>query len=285
MNRIIFRNLLAAVAVLAGMSAAAQNRAITWVTDPVDGHRTGVTASSADNVEESMGTVKGCKYIAPNGRVFRKGTVKKVAKLMLDAQPAMAEVKQVIGYSTREMRRTKPECELYDWFIDELMRATADSTGKKVDIGITNRGGVRIDMPAGEIQMDDIQSMFPFHNNLCYVALYGRDVRVILDQMAATSFDILGGVKVVAKNGKIVSATVDGEPLDDDKIYGVATINFLLDGGDGYFVGKNAVETIFCNGWIYDTMIDYVKALTAAGKPVEFENQHWITILKEGDKK
>ena len=278
------KSLLAAAAILAAASSYAQGPVISWSTDPIDGHRTGVTASTADNVEEAMGYVKGRTYYAPNGKKFRKGTVRKVASLMLGAQPAMSDVKKVVGYSTRVMVRKKPECELYDWFIDELMRATADSTGKKIDIGISNRGGIRIDMPAGEILCDDIQSMFPFKNNLCYVALHGRDVRAILDQMAATSFQILGGVKVVAKNGKIVSATVNGEPLDDDKVYGVATINFLLDGGDGYSVGKNAVETIFCNGWLYDTMIAYVKSLTAAGKPVEFENQHWITIIKEDGK-
>ena len=278
------KSLLAAAAILAAASSYAQGPVISWSTDPIDGHRTGVTASTADNVEEAMGYVKGRTYYAPNGKKFRKGTVRKVASLMLGAQPAMADVKKVVGYSTRVMVRKKPECELYDWFIDELMRATADSTGKKIDIGISNRGGIRIDMPAGEILCDDIESMFPFKNNLCYVALHGRDVRAILDQMAATSFQILGGVKVVAKNGKIVSATVNGEPLDDDKVYGVATINFLLDGGDGYSVGKNAVETIFCNGWLYDTMIAYVKSLTAAGKPVEFENQHWITIIKEDGK-
>ena len=278
------KSLLAAAAILAAASSYAQGPVISWSADPIDGHRTGVTASTADNVEEAMGYVKGRTYYAPNGKKFRKGTVRKVASLMLGAQPAMADVKKVVGYSTRVMVRKKPECELYDWFIDELMRATADSTGKKIDIGISNRGGIRIDMPAGEILCDDIQSMFPFKNNLCYVALHGRDVRAILDQMAATSFQILGGVKVVAKNGKIVSATVNGEPLDDDKVYGVATINFLLDGGDGYSIGKNAVETIFCNGWLYDTMIAYVKSLTAAGKPVEFENQHWITIIKEDGK-
>ena len=278
------KSLLAAAAILAAASSYAQGPVISWSTDPIDGHRTGVTASTADNVEEAMGYVKGRTYYAPNGKKFRKGTVRKVASLMLGAQPAMSDVKKVVGYSTRVMVRKKPECELYDWFIDELMRATADSTGKKIDIGISNRGGIRIDMPAGEILCDDIQSMFPFKNNLCYVALHGRDVRAILDQMAANSFQILGGVKVVAKNGKIVSATVNGEPLDDDKVYGVATINFLLDGGDGYSVGKNAIETIFCNGWLYDTMIAYVKGLTAAGKPVEFENQHWITIIK-GDGK
>lgn len=268
-----------------GLCLCAQERTITWTTDPVDGHRTGVVASNASNVEEAMGTVKGCTYYAPNGRKFRKGTVKNVARIMIDAQPAMAKVKTVIGHSTREMVRTYPECEIYDWYIDELIRATADSTGKRVDIGIANRGGVRIDMPAGEVLYDDIMSMFPFRNNLCYVALRGRDVRALLDQMAASTFQIVGGVKVVARNGKIVSATIGGEPLDDDRLYGVATLNFLLDGGDGYKVARNAEEVIMCNGYLYDTMLAYVQNLTAAGKPIEYQNQNWITILEEGDSK
>jgi len=276
------KNILTVILLLTGgLSLSAQERTITWTTDPVDGHRTGVVASNASNVTEAMGTVKGCTYYAPNGKKFRNGTVRDVARIMLDAQPAMAKVKSVIGHSTRTMARTYPECEIYDWYIDELMRATADSTGKRVDIGIANRGGVRIDMPAGEILYDDIMSMFPFRNNLCYVALRGRDVKVILNQMASTTFQIVGGIKIVAKNGKIVSATINGAPIDDDRIYGVATLNFMLDGGDGYKVAKNAEEVIMCNGYLYDTMLAYVQSLTAAGKPIEYQNQNWITILKE----
>ncbi len=280
----MLKKLLLTGSVLAlGLSLSAQGVEVSWSKETIDGHRTGVVASNASNVEESMGTVKGRTYYAPNGRKFRKGTVRDVAKIMLDAQPAMSEVKQVIAYSTENMVRKYPECALYDWFIDELMRATADSTGRKVDIGFANRGGVRIDMPEGEVFYDDIMSMFPFKNNLCYVALKGRDVRVLLDQMAAGTFQIVGGIKVVAKNGKIVSATVNGEPLDDEKVYGIATLNFLIDGGDGYRVGKNALEIIYAKGWLYDTMIPYVKSLTAAGKPIEYTDQHWITILKEGE--
>ena len=276
-------SLAAALSLCVGISA--QTVDISWAKEQVDVHRTGVVASNSSNVEEAMGFVKGKVYYAPNGRKFRRGSTHDVAKLMIDAQPAMAQVKEVIGYSTAFMDRTYPECPLYDWFIDELMRATADSLDRKVDIGITNRGGVRIEMPEGEVFYDDIMSMFPFKNNLCYVALKGKDVRVILDQMAATSFQILGGIKVVARNGKIISATVNGEPLDDDKVYGVATLNFLLDGGDGYFIAKNALEVLQSKGWVYDTMIPYVKSLTAAGKPIEFENKHWITIINEEDKK
>ncbi len=263
-----------------GLSLSAQERTIGWTMDPVDGHRTGVVASNASNVTEAMGFVKGCAYHAPNGRKFRGGTVRNVARIMLDAQPAMADVKTLIGHSTVGMVRTYPECAIYDWYVAELMRAAADSTGRKVDIGFANRGGIRLDMPAGEVLRDDILSMFPFRNSICYVALRGRDVRILLDQMASTRFQIVGGVRIVAKDGRIVSATIDGEPIDDDRIYGVATLDFLLDGGDGYRVANNAVEVIKCNGYLYDTMLSYVQGLTAAGKPIEFQNQHWITILK-----
>lgn len=283
LNTIMKKTFMLLLFLACGVSLSAQKQIETWTTDPVDGHRTGVVASNASNVAEAMGTVKGCTYYAPNGRKFRRGTVKEVAKIMLDAQPAMAKVKTVIGYSTRAMVRTYPECEIHDWYIDELMRAVADSLDRKVDIGFANTGGIRIDMPAGEVLYDDIMSMFPFRNHICYVALRGRDVRALLDQMASKKFQIIGGVKVIAADGKIVSATVGGEPIDDDRIYGIATLDFLLDGGDGYKVANNAVEVIKCDSYLYDTMLAYVRSLTAAGKPIEFENQQWITILKENE--
>lgn len=282
----LMKKLILSTALLAFcVGISAQTVDISWSKEQVDGHRTGVVASNASNVEEAMGSVKGKVYYAPNGKKYRKGSTPEVARLMINAQPAMAQVKEVIGYSTAFMDRTYPECPLYDWFADVVMKSTADSVGRKVDLAILNRGGVRIEMPQGEVLYDDIMSMFPFKNNLCYVALKGKDLKVILDQMAASTFQIVSGVKVVAQNGKIISALVDGEPIDDDKVYGVATLNFLLDGGDGYSIAKNALEVIGSKGWVYDTILAYVKNLTAAGKPIEFENQKWITILKEGDKK
>ena len=264
-----------------GLSLSAQDISVSWKTVPMDGSRTGVTASSADDVKESLGYVKGRRYYAPNGRKF-KGTMRDVAKILIGVQPEMSEVKSVIAYSTRAMVREAPECELYDWFIDEMMRAVEDSVGLKVDIGFANKGGVRVDMPAGPVMVDDIMSMFPFRNHLYYLALRGRDVRVILEQMVGTSWQIVGGCRAVVKDGKLAQVTVNGEELDDDKLYGVATIDFLLDGGDGFHIAKNAEKKIMCNGYILDTMLAYVKDLTAQGKPVEYECDGRIKIYKGG---
>ena len=261
----------------------AQVRLESWQTDPVTGSKTGVKATSAGDVDETMGVMRGRTYIAPNGKKFRRGTTRKAARLMLSVQPQMAQVKEVIAYSTRPMLRTYPESELGNWTADLLLRIVADSVGRKVDIAITNKGSLRIDMPAGPVLYDDIMSMFPFKNNLVYLSLRGRDVRAILEQMAATRWQVVGGCRAVVANGKLVSVTVDGKPLDDNALYGVATNSFLLDGGDGFFLEKNAEEKIVCSGYVYDGVLQYVRKLTAAGRPIEYHLDERIVILQEGD--
>ena len=229
----------------------------SWTRSRMDGSRTGVTCPGADNVGEALGRVDGRLYRAPNGKTFKGGSVPEVASVLIGVQPAMAPVKKVVGHSAREMIRTYPECELSNLFIDTIMAA----------------------VEKGDILQDDIMSMFPFKNDIVYVALKGRDVRAILDRMAAGRFEVLGGVRVVAEDGKIVSAEIGGEPLDDEKVYGVATITFLLDGGDDVHVAKNALEVIVCGKEIYDVMMDYVKAETAAGRPVEYHKDGRVQIL------
>lgn len=253
---------------------------VEWSRYRIDGSRTGCVAPSADNIETSVGRVSGKTYYAPDGRVYKGGTVAAVASVVLDAQPAMAPVKKVIGYSPQAMILAEPESALSDLFIDTLMDAVEKKSGKRVDVGIGNFGGIRVDMPEGDILLDDMMSMFPFKNSIVYVALEGRDLRAILEQMAATRIQVLGGVRIVVSDGKLLSATVDGMPIDDDRVYGVATISFLLDGGDGLHVGKNAVEILNYNDIdIIDIMLDYVNSETAAGRDIVYGTDGRVRIL------
>ena len=253
--------------------------AFGWSRARMDGSRTGCVSPSADDVEKSVGRVKGRTYDAPNGRVYRGGTVAAVASAVLDAQPAMAPVKKVIGHAPEAMVREAPECALSDMFIDTIMAAVEEKSGKKVDVGIGNFGGIRVDLPEGDILLDDMLSMFPFKNSIVYVALKGSDLRAILEQMAATRIQVLGGVRIKVSGGRLVSATVDGEPLDDGKVYGVATISFLLDGGDNLHVGKNALETeVYDDVDIIDVMLGYIESETAAGRDITYSVDGRVTV-------
>ena len=134
-------------------------------------------------------------------------------------------------------------------------------------------------MPQGDIILDDMLSMFPFKNQLVYVEHTGKQIRSILEQMAEGRFQVLGGVRVVAENGKLVSAEIGGEPLQDDKIYGLATISFLLSGGDGLTLEQNALSiTVFDNVDIIDAVLEFVNAETAAGRPITYETDGRVVV-------
>ena len=281
LNRISMRKLV--LALLFAATVCGCRPGFVWERTVMDGSRTGVEACTADDVAEKLGTYSDGVYTAPNGKVFSEGCTPEVARILLESQESMANLKTVVGYSPRAMVKDYPECELGNWFIDELMRAAEKRSGKKVDFGITNFGGIRVDMPEGEILKDDIMSMFPFKNNLCYLELYGRDIRVILEQLAATRWQVVGGARCVVRNGKLESVEIGGKPLDDDKVYGVATISFLLDGGDDLRIAKNALRLDIYYSYIIDVMLPYVQELTAAGKPVEYQKDGRIVIINDGE--
>ena len=251
-----------------------------WKHVQMDGSRTGCKAPSKNNVEETVGTFRGSKYVAPNGKTFsKKSAAGKTARIVMDAQSAMARVKDVIGYSTNSMETQYPESALSNWFVDLMMDKVERLSGKKVHIGISNFGGIRVDMPQGDIILDDMLSMFPFKNQLVYVEQTGKQVRQILEAMAAGRFQVLGGVRVVAEGGKLISAEIGGEPIDDEKVYGLATISFLLGGGDGLTLGHNALSVkIFEDVDVIDAVLEHVYAQTAAGKPVEYAKDGRVII-------
>ncbi len=275
-----FRFLLIYAIILLGGTATMWGQEYKWEYVEMDGERTGVVSPSKDNVVEAVGKFEGGRYIAPNGKVFKRNSATaKTAGIVLDAQPAMARVKDIVGYSPRVMKSYFPESPLSNWAVDLLMVQTEKLAGKKVDMGVLNFGGIRVDMPEGDIILDDLLSMFPFKNQLAYVEQTGRQIRSVLEAMAAGKFQVLGGVRVVADGGKLISVEIGGEPLDDDKVYGIATISYLLGGGDGLTLDHNAVSVeVFEDVDVIDAVLEHVYAETAAGRPIEYETDGRVII-------
>ena len=247
---------------------------ITWKKHPVEGHRTGVTQGAADKVVESMGKVKKFKsYYSPNGERHKKKTsTRKTAKHLIKAQGAMSSVKEVIGQSAKAMTKQRPECALTNWFIDQVMEKTSELTGKHVDIGFANFGGVRTDMPEGDIFRDDIMSMFPFKNTLYYFTMKGENVKKLLKDMASRNAEIVGGIRAEFKDKEVVSATINGEPIEDEKVYGVATIDFLMEGSGWFRFGKYAIDREDTKVLVMDAMLQHVEEQTKLGKKIEYKS-------------
>ena len=273
MKRIL--TILAALTFAFGLSA----QEYSWKAVSMDGSRAGTRYASPQDIEESIGKIEKGAYVAPNGRKFKKRSdVAKVASLVLEAQPAMAAKKEIIGHSDHEIVEGRPESELSNLIIDLIMAEVQEVTGKPVHIGILNFGGIRADLPAGNILMDDVESMLPFINYLVYVEHKGSTIREILESMAPRRFQVLGGVKIVVENNQIASIEIGGEPLDDDKVYGMATISFLLNGGDGLNLANDALVVNQLNAIVNEPVMKHIRKETAAGRKIGYKKDGRITI-------
>jgi 2',3'-cyclic-nucleotide 2'-phosphodiesterase (5'-nucleotidase family) len=123
-------------------------------------------------------------------------------------------------------------------------------------------------------------SMFPFKNYLAMVTMKGTEVKELFNRMSRRP-QVLGGVRFVVKDGEILELLVGGEPVDDDRIYNVATIDFLLTGGDGIFSGRQFEETLESEQLVFDFILDYVRDLAANGQPIAKERDGRVDDLTE----
>ena len=96
--------------------------------------------------------------------------------------------------------------------------------------------------------------------------------------MGPKRFQALGGVRIVVENKQIVSIELGGEPLDDDKVYGMVTITFLLNGGDGLYLAENALSVQTLDVLVREPVLKYIKNETAEGRQVEYHKDGRIII-------
>lgn len=269
--------------ILAGMvifltQAPAQD--YKWKTVPVDGKITGCKASTADNIDKAIGVIgEDGSYQSPSGKKFTvSSATAKVAAVVLNAQSEMADLKKVIAYSNEEMQRQRYESPLSNWFVGVIMDKVSALSGKKCDVGICNFGGIRQGMPEGDVLLDDIQSMFPFKNYLVHLEMKGSELRKVFESMARNVFQAVAGVQIEVVDKKLVSVCVAGQPLEDDKVYDVATISFLLNGGDGLRLADGSLSVNQYDVLISDAVLEYVEALTAEGKPISAPDVQHVVI-------
>ncbi len=134
--------------------------------------------------------------------------------------------------------------------VTDAMRASDDA----IDVAMYNSGGLRTNIPKGVITFGRIYEVVPFDNNLVKVSLTGTQVREVLEHGLSGPYGVMeiSGLKVVfdpdRPPGKrcLSILTSDGKEVEDRKVYVVATNEFVLNGGDGYFTfarGKNIQNT------------------------------------------
>ena len=176
------------------------------------------------------------------------------------------------------------ETNLGDFAADAILWYARKDLGEaNVDAALTNGGGIRDTIQAGDVNMKHMITVFPFGNTVATVSITGAALLDALEaatwstpdaigafpQVAGMSFTIDTSVEYVngepystyfmpANPGsRIKNLMINGKPVDLNKTYVIATNDFTAAGGDTYgpFVGAPLFNTGLA---MEDALIAYV---------------------------
>ena len=138
----------------------------------------------------------------------------------------------------------------------------------KGDVAITNKGGIRTDLPGGVITSRDVFNVLPFDNTLGAVNVTGAFLKDLLEDKVAyggSGLDISGGMVRVDRSRppgeRIVKFDIGGKPYDPDAKYRLVTTDYLLEGNSGMeklaaLRDEAAVES---GTYMRDAVIEYIQ--------------------------
>jgi len=176
------------------------------------------------------------------------------------------EVDQIIGRTAQRLtRRYNEESALGGLFAD-ILRDHGET-----DIAFVHSGGIRADLPEGEITRENLLDAFPFIDFVTTLRMTGDQILDVLEQ----SFSLERGVLQVSGmtvtydleqpiGRRVVAVEIGDRTLESNSTYTVTTFDFLASGADLYS-GFLGAEIIVAKG---PEFAELLEAHFAAGEAV-----------------
>lgn len=168
-----------------------------------------------------------------------------VLEISAEIQSMMEVVaSEVVGHTAvdldgeRETNRSQ-ETNLGDLITEAMLAETG------ADVALTNGGGIRASIPAGDITLGQVITTFPFGNYVVTIEATGQDLIDAMENGLSDYPELKGAFPQIAgmtvtfdpkqpAGSRVVELKVGGNPVDPAAVYTLATNNFMAIGGDQY---------------------------------------------------
>ena len=202
---------------------------------------------------------------------YESATVYPVDSIIAEHEEQMGPLMKVVIYSDAEIEESQPESALTNLVADMLIHAAQPYIDNGYPtMSLTNMGGIRSNFPKGAVRVYDIYSTLPFNNSVVVAVMRGKDIWEILENFAEKErFEALGGVRILVEDKEIEYCQIGGQPLDEDGMYNLVTIDFLLDGGDRFNIGSDALSIERTGIVMRDAAVAYLQELSDSGVVLE----------------
>ncbi len=216
------------------------------------------------------------------------------------AQPLQELMSRQLGTAAVDLDGDRTTCRFGECTMGNLITDAMiwKTQGEGVQLAITNGGGIRASIPAGNVTVGDVLTVLPFGNLIATFELSGAEVVQALENGASRAenpdnegtgrFAQVSGLRYSwtpnqPAGSRITSVEVknaDGtySPIDLQATYKVASNDFMRSGGDGYEVFVTAR-----NPYDFGPSLDQaVQEYIAQQSPVSPQLEGRVTQVEEG---
>ena len=155
--------------------------------------------------------------------------------------------------------------------------AMVSKTG--ADCALTNGGGIRSSIDVGDITVEDIITVFPFGNYIVTKKVTGEQILSALENGLSNypdesgAFPHISGITVSFNpskevGNKVSKVLINGEEINPNKEYILATNDFIAAGGDQYAMFLNC-KTLGEYPGLDEILIEYITENGTENSPVE----------------
>lgn len=191
----------------------------------------------------------------------------------------------VIGHSERTLTSFVPESPLSNFLTTMLLERgpqyVDDPLFAQCDMSLLNFGGIRSQIPAGDVRVADIFDVSPFENTLVFLQVKGSELRKALMRFTDKKNEPMAGIVMTYRNGRPVKILVGKEPLDDNRLYTMVTLDFIAKGGDGILEGIQFEKSVFVNMIFREFLIEEIKEMTSEGKSIDGRLEGRVVIERQ----
>ena len=234
-------------------------------------------AAFARSVPVESIAVDGVKEISDRAAAIQK-------QIDDDYGAAFAKTEVLLNGEKDPGNRTE-ETNLGDLITDALVWGAAKN-GEEVDGAVTNGGGIRAPIAAGDITKKDVNTVLPFGNTLSIVKVTGAELLEALEASTFSTPEAIGGFPQVsgieftvdtakefdagdlypgstyhkpASINRVAISSVGGKDFDEKATYSIATNDFMAAGGDTYYAFASAKTNYDLGLPMDEVLMDYIK--------------------------
>lgn len=174
---------------------------------------------------------------------------------------------EVLTHSTGLIEKGQPDGPLNDLLTDALLQQATQRYGKPIDCSHLNYGGIRDNLPKGDITIGSVFGVMPFDNQLVVLTLKGDMLQQLFNHFAKDNKLVVGGLRAKVRNGQVQDVTfTNGRTLQPSETYTVAMSDYIANGGDNASFLQNPVKRENINYLIRDALIDYFRQQGKSGQ-------------------